>query len=106
MEIAIYNTKEKELIGVFRNIAIASRYIFSNHSKYNANRILNCFERKGKLIENLIFDFPVTVRRANDKHLKLLNDSDVYISEGYPKMRYYRIEGMKSCRTKMNTKIN
>jgi hypothetical protein len=96
--IALYNTNKKELIGVFRTFAVASRYVFSEASNWNSNRIWNAYHLRGKLHKNTIFDFPVAVRIANEKCLELLGNKDIYINDGYPKMSIRKKEGVISCK--------
>lgn len=95
MVVSLYNTKKKELIGVFRNMAIAKRYLFSENSTWNNSRIWNAFLKKSRLHKNIIFEFPVAVRMANEKNLELIGDNEIYISENYPRMSDQKIRGIK-----------
>lgn len=100
MTVAIYNTRDKELIGVFRNMGIAGRYIFSEKSIYNNSRIWNAYLKNVKLHVNTNFDFPIAVRLAKDIHLQLLSNNPVYISDKYPQMTKQKIKGMAKCSQK------
>ena len=95
---SLYNTKKKELIGVFRTLAIASRYVFSEESTWNNTRMWNAYALKTKLHKKTKFDFPIAIRLANEKCSELLGKNDVYIADTYPRMPSYRINGMKSCK--------
>lgn len=97
--VGLYNTKKKELVGVFKTLAIASRYIFNEHSTWNNSRIWNAYAFKTKLYKNTNFDFPIVIRTANEKCLELLGNKEVYIASPYPRMSDQRIRGMKSVKT-------
>lgn len=92
---SLYNTEKKELIGVFRNLALVSRYLFPNEGKYKYQRVYQSYSVKCKIHKGTIFNFPVTLRIANEKHLDILGDKDVYICPGYPDMSNAKIFGMK-----------
>lgn len=98
MEIALYNTDKKELIGVFKSLALASRYVFNEVSTWNNSRIWNAHAYKTRLYKNTKFKFPIAVRLANEKQALMLGNKQVIILNNYPAMPSYRIQGMKTCK--------
>lgn len=100
LSVVLYNTQKKEMMGIFRTLAIASRYVFSELSTWNNSRIWNAYAYRTKLHIKTNFDFPIAVRMANEKQLEKLGKNDVVIFEGYPKMKNHRVKGVISCKTK------
>jgi hypothetical protein len=98
--VCLYNTDKKELIGIFKSLAIAKRYIFNEDSKWNNNRIFNAYAKRSRLHKNIIFDFPVAVRMARENHVALLGEKEIYISDGYPGIGKRKISGVLSCKFK------
>jgi hypothetical protein len=82
--VALYDTEQKKLIGVFKSIVIASKYLFENFQEKHANRVSNALCTKGKIIEGTIFKFPVAVRLANHAQILLLRNNACFINQEYP----------------------
>jgi len=82
--VALYDTEQKRLIGVFRSIELASKYLFPTYLEKYAKRISNALSTKGKIIEGTIFEFSVAVRMANHAQILLLRNNACFINQDYP----------------------
>lgn len=82
--VALYDTEQKRLIGVFRSVELASRYLFPTYLEKHAKRVGNALSTKGKIIEGIIFEFPVVVRMANHAQILLLRNNACFINQDYP----------------------
>jgi hypothetical protein len=82
--VAIYDTVEKRLIGVFRTMELAGKYLYKEYSGKSAANVSNALYGKHRMIKDIIFDFPVAVRMANDIQRKLLGSSECFITQNYP----------------------
>lgn len=82
--VALYDTEQKKLIGVFKSIVIASKYLFDNFQDKHISRVSNALNTKGKIVEGTIFNFPVAVRLANHAQILLLRNNACFINQEYP----------------------
>jgi hypothetical protein len=82
--VALYDTEQKRLIGVFRSVELASRYLFATYLEKHAKRVSGALNTKGKISAGTIFEFPVAVRMANHSQILLLRNNACFINHDYP----------------------
>lgn len=91
--IAIYNAKKKELIGIFRYKVSVARYIYKNYNCDKNHYVEYCLKRNGRIIKDLVFDFKVALRYANELQIDMLGNRDYIILNGYYSPTETRMEG-------------
>ena len=91
--IAIYNAKKKELIGIFRYKVSVARYIYKNYNCDKNHYIEYCLKRNGRIIKDLVFDFKVALRYANELQIDMLGNREYIILNGYYSPTETRMEG-------------
>jgi hypothetical protein len=91
--IAIYNAKKKELIGIFRYKVSVARYIYKNYNCDKSHYVEYCLKRNGRIIKDLVFDFKVALRYANELQIDMLGNREYIILNGYYSPTETRMEG-------------
>jgi hypothetical protein len=89
--IALYNTEKKQLMAVFKEIQMASVYLYGSRSRERSRLWVRMIDKVR--IVNSRFPFPVAVREANSKQVKLVGDKDGIIFEGYPVANRINVSG-------------
>lgn len=92
--ISIYNADKKELVAIFASTSMAASYIFGQFDASARERLQKRLIDKFKMT-NTRFEFPVAVRHASTKQVKMVGENDGVIFEGYPEVRTINIGGRK-----------
>jgi hypothetical protein len=84
--LALYDTSEKRLVGVFRTIALLERYLFDSKTyrqrKSRQERLRWALVNK-KRIDGSNLPFAVAIRYASEVQRELLEKNDYSITKGY-----------------------
>lgn len=82
--VALYDTEQQRLIGVFRSIQLATKYLFPEYNENKAQRVGTALNTKGKIMKGTIFNHPVAVRMANHAQTLILRSNACFINQDYP----------------------
>jgi hypothetical protein len=81
--VSLYNTDKKELIGIFRTIELASKYLFNLPIEKGSRRLRDRLKSKTKITELTNFDFPVCIRMASETQKEMLGFKECLIMGDY-----------------------
>lgn len=93
--IAIYNCEKKELIGLFKTVTFATRYLFNGAGGKKINSIMYALNSRRK-ITNSSFNFSIAVRACTQEQKDLLSNHDFIIVNDYPKPPLWQMKGFDS----------
>lgn len=84
----IYNVEKAELIGIFRTVTEASKYIYGRPKE---NELSNVIKKKSKIRKTSnVLNLVLTARHANSTHIEKLGNAVWFVSPGYPEPRSLR----------------
>lgn len=83
--VTIYNCDKKEAVGIFASITLAVKYLFTEESRREAKLpiVRKAAIDKTRILKSIL-PFPVAVRYSTYDQVKLLEENDFKIMEGYP----------------------
>lgn len=83
LTVSIYDTSKKQLLGIFKSLEIASKYLYNIPTEAGSRRIKNALQSQARITLDTGFDFPVCVRIASQTQKEMLSDRECLILNEY-----------------------
>lgn len=74
--VAVYNSTEKKLIGIFKTTSMAAEFIYGETVPYNKVKNLSNLLARKTLIKDSQHEFEIAIRHASADQLKQLGNRD------------------------------
>lgn len=102
--IAIYDTQNKQLIGVFSTLMYVVKYLRPESPQQAYSTFMDALLRGG-CVRKTIFNFRVALRFANEAQVEQLNGCEVIIAPNYPPITNNKLLGYTSTREQLWIKL-
>jgi hypothetical protein len=98
--IALYDSNEKKLIGIFSTSTLAAKYIFKDeHTTRQTSRTITAWCQKNKIHHN---DMSYAVRTANEEQKQLLGTNEFIVINGYKQPSNHNMRSYNNNRVNLN----
>jgi len=86
---AVYNVEKAELVGIFKTITLASKYVYGTPKENSMSAVIR---KKSKIRKyNNKLNLVITARYANQKQIDELGDKNWIIKPGYPMFQQIQV---------------